>query len=960
MAQLALLLTDIVDSTALNVSVGDGAMAKVWEKHDRLSRALIRQFHGKEIGRSDGFLVAFERVVDAAAFAAAYHRLLDFFEVPMRARVGIHYGEVELRQNSADEVASGATVFDIDGVALPVAARVSSLAGARQTLLTSVAVAFLDPAAAKLASHGHWQVKGIPDPIELFELGDDVSNFLPPDTGSKGYQVVLDGSTWRPARDIRNSIPAEYDEFVGRSAELRRLADLLHSGARFISIVGIGGVGKTRLVTHFARRWLGEFPGGAWFCDLAEARDADGIFSAVAQGLDVALGRAEPRRQLADVIVGRGECLVIFDNFEQVAVLAADTVGHWLDRAPAAWFMATTRERLGIKGEHIVAMDSLVPTDAASMFLHRARANYPDFRVGPGDDKAIQDLVELLDGLPLAIELAVGRLGVMSPKVMLTRLHTRFTLLAARSGRPKRQSTLRAAFDWSWELLTTGERSLLAQASVFSGGFTLEAAEAVLQLGEPESCDVSLLDTLQSLADKSFVRANEGRFGLLVSVREYAYEKLTSDPTLAAGSDMALEVERRHGSFYSRPLPGDVKELAADLDNVLVACRRALARGDTKIATQSCDTLWVILEIRGPYRVGMELIEACLALSDLAESEKIRLTSTLGRCLLVLGESKRARPLLATAHVEAKAKGLVIEELRALAILAELNVIEGNVETAKEQYEEALSRAAELGSGRLQCSLYLGSGTYFNRLGDFQSARTHFNSAIEAARAAKLRRWEGAALSNLGTVEANLGNRAAAKLYYDQAIAVARELGERVWEADLLCNLGLFKLEEGDTQSARTDLSLSLVLARENGLSLLESVVLCNIGLLCETIGELAEAESSHRQAVELARRRGDRRSEGQFLSYLGLLLATKSGDAAEGRQALDEAISILRQVKDRMSLAIALSAYAQGCRAWGDLDGGRRCFEEAKSTARDIDVASGSELAISLAKAGAALDPAP
>jgi predicted ATPase/class 3 adenylate cyclase/Tfp pilus assembly protein PilF len=949
------LLTDIVDSTALNVAVGDVSMATLWEKHDRLSRALMRQYHGKEIGRSDGFLVAFERAVDAAAFATAYHRLLDFFEVPMRARVGIHFGDVELRQNSPEEVASGSTVFDVDGVALPVAARVSSLAGARQTLVTDAVVAHLDPASVKLVSHGHWQVKGIPDPIELFELGDDLSHFLPPDSANKGYRVVLDGASWRPAREIRNSIPAEHDEFVGRGAELRRLADLQNSGARLISVVGIGGVGKTRLVTHFARRWLGEFPGGAWFCDLAEARDIDGIFSAVAQGLDVSLGRSEPRRQLSDVIIGRGECLVIFDNFEQVSALAVETVAFWLDRASAAKFIVTTRERLGIAGEHVVAVDSLVPTDAASMFLHRARANHADFRIGPGDERAIHDLVRLLDGLPLAIELAVGRLAVMSPTAMLTRLHQRFTLLAARGGRPKRQSTLRAAFDWSWELLTPGERSVLAQASVFSGGFTLDAAESVLQL-PPDHMDMCVLDALQSLADKSFIRANDGRFNLLVSVREYAYEKLTSTPMLAAESDANMAVERRHGAFFSRPIPGDVKELAADLENVLAACRRAVARGDAQVATLSCESLWFILEVRGPYRLGMELIEACLAMNGLLDKDRIRLTSTLSRCLLVLGESKKARPLLESANIEAKAKGLVIEELRALAVLAELNVIEGNVETAGTQYNEALSRAAELGGGRLQCSLYVGSGIYFNRLGDFEAARSHFNSALNAARDSTLRRWEGAALSNLGTVEANLGNRAAAKSYYDQAIAVARELGERVWEADLLCNLGLFKLEEGDAQAARADLGQSLILARENGLSLLESVVLCNVGLLCETTGEFAEAEASHRQAVELARRRGDRRSEGQFLSYLGLLLA-KRGDAPEGRRSLNDAASILRQVKDRMSLAIALSAYAQACRTWGDLEGGRTSFEEATSIAKEIDVAPGSELAISLAKARAALD---
>src|SRR4029079_15679919 len=131
-------------------------MATLWEKHDRLSRALMRQYHGKEIGRSDGFLVAFERAVDAAAFATAYHRLLDFFDVPLRARVGIHFGDVELRQNSPEDTASGATVYEIDGLALPVDARVAAVAGARQTLVSDSAKTQLGILSMRVLSHGRW------------------------------------------------------------------------------------------------------------------------------------------------------------------------------------------------------------------------------------------------------------------------------------------------------------------------------------------------------------------------------------------------------------------------------------------------------------------------------------------------------------------------------------------------------------------------------------------------------------------------------------------------------------------------------------------------------------------------------------------------------------------------------------------------------------------------------------
>lgn len=949
--QLALLLTDIVDSTAWNVSLGDASMAELWVKHDGIARALIREHHGREIGRSDGFLVTFGSVSDAARLAASYHRALDAFKVPLRARIGIHVGDVDLRRNSPEDTAAGATVFDLDGVALPLTARIAALAGARQTLVSAAAAAQLSSSLA-LISHGHWQLKGIPEPVEIFEAGDDESAFMRPEDGLKAYQVVFRHETWQPAREIRNSIPSENDEFSGRRAELRRLSELLDAGARMISVVGIGGVGKTRLATHFARRWLGEFPSGAWFCDLAQARDLDGIFSAVAQGLDVALGRSDPRRQLADVIEGRGSCLVILDNFEQVARLAAESVGHWLDKTTKARFIATTRERLGVIGEHVVPVDSLDPGDAASMFISRAGASQPQFRVDAGNSRTIHQLVELLDGLPLAIELAAGRLTVMSAETMLARIGQRFTLLATRTGRLKRQSTLRAAFDWSWDLLNANERSLLAQASTFAGGFTLEAAEGVLQLPTDDG-QASILDTLQSLVDKSFVRtSDDSRFGLLVSVREYAFEKLRdTEPPAAVAASAERTAEARHGAFYSRPLEGDVRHRAADLDNVLVACRRAIARKDGDIAARSCAAAWAILEVRGPYRVGLELIEACLAMPEAAVHEKARLSYMLGRCLLVLGETKRARVQLAGALTQAQALGLVADEVRTLASLAELNLTEGEIDVARLQYEEAIRRGEGLGNEILQCSSSNGFGLYFNRLGQFDDARSWFNYSLGIARPAGLRRWEGAALSNLGNVEANLGNRRRAEAYYDEAIEVARELGERVWEANLLCNVGLFKLDEGDSPAAAADLDRSLVLARENGLSLLESVVLCNIGLLRESVGDVAGAEDSYRQALERARRRADRRSEGQFLGYLGLLVA-KRGDVDNGRLHLAESISILRQVKDRLSLAISLCSYAQACRFWGELESGRRCLTEAEAIALDINVETGSELATSLGRA--------
>jgi predicted ATPase len=411
-----------------------------------------------------------------------------------------------------------------------------SVARGGQVLLSPDARQALGDDGPRLQSHGHWRLKGIDAPIELFEARGAGGTFDPPPDGDKAYRVVRKGQVWLPVREIRHSLPAERDAFVGRDDALARLAHSLHGGARLVSVLGIGGIGKTRLVTRYGWHWLGEFPGGVWFCDLAPARGLDGIVNAVAQGLDVPLGRDEPVAQLANAIVGRGRCLVILDNFEQVARHAGETLGPWLDAAAEARFVVTTREVLGLAGEEVLALPPLPPADGVTLFVQRAETVRPDFRPQAEDHAATAQLVALLDGLPLAIELAAARVRVMPPGMLLSRMSERFKLLASKGGRRDRQATLRATFDWSWDLLSATEKAALAQLSVFEGGFDLDAADAVLDLAGIDDASW-IVDLVHALVDKSFVRARDGgRFDLLVSVQAYAAEHLqTEQRSPAAG-----------------------------------------------------------------------------------------------------------------------------------------------------------------------------------------------------------------------------------------------------------------------------------------------------------------------------------------------------------------------------------------------------------------------------------------
>ncbi|HEX4232934.1 MAG TPA: hypothetical protein VH041_01390, partial [Caldimonas sp.] len=273
----ALLLTDVVDSTRLAEALGDAATATLWQAHDRIARDLLPAWRGREIDKTDGMLLLFDTAADAVRYALAYQQALPTLEPPLKARAGLHVGPVTLRANDAADIARGAKPIEVDGAAKATAARVMSVALGGQTLLSAPARHALPELGLRVQSHGHWRLKGLAEPLELFEVGADGAPFLPPSDADKAYRVVRLGELWLPAREIRHGLPAERDSFVGRAEALAELERRMEAGARLVSVLGMGGSGKTRLALRFGWSWLGEFPGGVWFCDLSQARSLGGI-----------------------------------------------------------------------------------------------------------------------------------------------------------------------------------------------------------------------------------------------------------------------------------------------------------------------------------------------------------------------------------------------------------------------------------------------------------------------------------------------------------------------------------------------------------------------------------------------------------------------------------------------------------------------------------------------------------
>ena len=949
----ALLLTDVVDSTRLSHALGDAEMARLWAEHDRAARDLLRAWRGREIEKTDGLLAVFDNAADAAGFALAYHRALAALEHPLAARAAIHVGPMTLRESNADDVAGGAKRFEVDGLAKPITARVMATALGGQTLITAEARSALGATALRVQSHGHWRLKGLPEPVELFEVGDAHAPFTPPPDDAKAYRVLRQRELWLPVREVRHSVPAERDSFVGREQPLQVLAQKFADGARLVSVLGIGGTGKTRLATRFAWAWLGDYPGGVWFCDLSQARGVDGICFAVAQGLDVPLGEANPVAQLAQAIAGRGACLVVLDNFEQVARHAEETLGRWLDRAAQAKFLVTTREVLGIVGEETLALAPLPTTDAAALFLRRAESAKQGFHAGADDRAAIEQLVKVLDGLPLAIELAAARVRVMPPRVLLARMHERFKLLLSSAGRRDRQATLRATFDWSWDLLSAAEKATLAQLSVFVGGFTLDSAQAVLDPADPGGAP-STVDVVQWLVDKSLVRqVEDDRFDLLESVREYAAEHLRTDGRYpGSGASAAAAAQARHWRhFAGLDERAAVAQGCVEAHNLVAACGAAVAGSDAAAALGALAGAWAALRLTGPVRVGAELAAQVRAMPGLRADQQALADWVAGSALYMLGDVAAARTHfeagLALAHAADDRPG----EARLLLAIAAQRAAEGHQADALDGLTRAQGLARELGDRALLCQVLMGLGRLADHRAQLDQARGHYEAALELARALHDRRLEGGLLGNLGGVHHDHGRLDEARRHYEMALALAREVGDRRWEGNARCNLGLLHHEQGRGGAARAEFEAALVIAREVGEVRLEGTVLCNLGIVLEAQGELSDARVHCARAVAVAQEIGDRRSEGQFRGYLGLLEA-RLGHVEASRACLAIGEALLLGASDQLSLGLLLCSRAEAEHLCGDAAAAHQCWQRADALRSEFGMDSASELGQALGHA--------
>ena len=554
------LLTDIAGSTRLWEEHGD-AMGAALAIHDDLLRSAITTNGGvvvKTMG--DGMLAVFDGAIGALDAALQAQRGLrdTAWDAtgPLRVRMAIHAGTAESREG------------DFFGQALNRDARILAIGHGGQVLLSAVAAVLTRerlPAGVELLDLGSHRLRDLDRPEQVFQVAvADLPHEFP---------------ALRSLSTRRSNLPVPLTSFVGRQRELEEVARLLERG-RLVTLIGTGGTGKTRLMLEVAGRIAQRFEDGVWLAELAPLGDPGEIGPEVARALGVSELPGRPAVDVVADFVASKELLLVLDNAEHLIDGVARLAERLLAAAPGLRILTTSREALAVPGEAVVqvpslscpagvsprgdpsdaptSLDEASATEAVALFTERASSVLPSFALTGTNVAAVSEICRRLDGIPLAIELAAGRVAAMSPEEIAGGLSDRFRLLTGgRRTAVPRQQTLHALIDWSWDLLTDDDRRLLRRLSIFSGGWTVPAAARVA--GEPGTGDevMDAIDGLTRLVDRSLVIVDRGavtRYRMLETIRQYAREQLIK-------SGEAGEVAGRHLGFFAAMADAAAPEL---------------------------------------------------------------------------------------------------------------------------------------------------------------------------------------------------------------------------------------------------------------------------------------------------------------------------------------------------------------------------------------------------------------
>ncbi|MGN9843604.1 BTAD domain-containing putative transcriptional regulator [Nonomuraea sp. H19] len=722
-----------------------------------------------------------------------------------------------------------------------------------------------------------------------------------------------------PEARPRGNLPAPLTDLIGRTEEVRRIDTLLAS-ERLVTLTGVGGVGKTRLALEAAVRRTKTLPDGAWLVELATAHTAADVHETVAAVLGLRDDLRAPARslpgQLADALAGR-DMLLVLDNCEHVVEPVAELTARLLRAAPALRILATSQEPLAVAGERLWPVapldlpgpdvdrpEQLERSNAVRLFVARATAASPEFRLQPDNAEAVATICRRLDGIPLALEMAAARVRLMPVADLAARLDDRFRVLTATlRAAPARQRTLRATIDWSWGLLSEPEQIVLRRLAACADGCTLEAAEAVCADGPVRRDDV--LDLLGRLVDRSLVVQHNGRYRLLESVAAYGTERLAE-----ADDDEDPRTRERHLAYYAdfaehadarlrgRRQRQWLERLEAEAANVRAALAHAVRSGFADAALRLVNALAWFWFLRGRFAEARRSLDLALSaggtperkaaarawragmsqlLLDTCETDSqavLKLYETVedpaGRArawwFLALGRAGFGDPAAALdladrAHAGFDALGDRWGAAAALSVRAEALLYQGRQDQARADARQAKALFEELGDGwgRLQADYILGD--LAEMTGDYGAAEHLRQEGHRLAHDLEL--WNDASkmLARLGRTAVLTGDLDRAEELHERARRLAAAHAYQRGEEFAEVGLGIVARRQGRLDDAETHFHAWLDWCRRWESDHGVAFILAELGFIAEQRGDADTARKLHREGLDHAGRTGDPRA---------------------------------------------------------------------------------------------------
>lgn len=906
------LFTDIEGSTRLLQQLGE-RYTEILEAHQRLLRGAIRERDGCEFDtKGDALFAAFSRAEDALAAAVAAQRALHNHawpdDGPVRVRMGLHTGH-------ASVVGTGYI-----GLPLHVTARIIEAGHGGQILMSHVTrdlVANDLPPEVTVRSLGVHQLKDLSDPQHIFQVVvSDLPGDFPP--------LELRGTVF-------NNLPIQLSSFIGREREIAEVTRLL-STTRLLTLTGSGGCGKTRLALQAAREMLDVFDAGVWLVELAAVSDPDLVTQKLALALRL---REQPGRPLLASVLDYLQdkhLLMIMDNCEHLIAGCARLAEALLRACPSLRILTSSREALRIPGETTLRVPSLAMPDredsasleklarveSVRLFVDRASDASPTFSLTIENAGAVVQVCRRLDGIPLAIELAAARTPVLSVEQIAARLDKAFQILGggSRTNLPRHQ-TLKAAMDWSYDLVSGQERILLRRLSVFAGGFTIESVEAICAGGGVSTEEV--LDIFARLADKSWVIVEdkgESRYRLLETVRQYSQDKLRESGEIARFQEkhrdwyLAL-AERVEPELLGPDESAWLDRLDLEHDNLRLALEWSLANQEGEAELRLTSALGWFWFRRGYWTEGRDRLEGALARSQGAPTRaRAKALYRAGFLAWRVGDYRRAVALSEESRILCRNMNDRWGMAFSLQTLGAVARYQGDYKRAAVLHTESLSIFRDLGEkwGIAFALSFLGLAAYSQ--GSYEQAAALFDESLSRFRDLRQKWGIAIALHNLGIVKRCQGDYARAGEFHEESLSYFREVGDKLNTSTALDALGRASLYQGDCARARTLHEEGLALSKELGDRPGIAHALDSLGRVAATGGRFLDAAALHEQSLALFRALGDKR--GIALSLHGLGIAERGrADCGRATALLSESLTLRTEMGERLGVIECLEGLA-------------------------------------------------